>query len=39
MMKPLDLPPVLTGSTQNQLQQLREYLATLIMELNRRQNQ
>lgn len=36
-MKPLEMPPVLTGSTQQQLQQLREYLARLVLDLNRRE--
>lgn len=36
-MKPLEMPPVLTGSTQQQLQQLLEYLARLVLDLNRRE--
>ena len=39
-MKPYEMPPVLTGTTQQQLQQMRDYLARLVLELNRRsQNQ
>lgn len=36
-MKPYEMPPILTGTTQQQLQQLRDYLARLVLELNRRE--
>lgn len=36
-MKPYELPPVLAGSTQTQIQQLRDYLTRLVMEMNRRE--
>lgn len=36
-MKPYEMPPMLNGTAQQQLQQLREYLARLVLELNRRE--
>ena len=36
-MKPYEMSPILTGTTQQQLQQLRDYLARLVLELNRRE--
>ena len=36
-MKPYEMPPILQGTTQQQLQQLRDYLARLVLELNRRE--
>lgn len=33
-MRPYELPPMLTGTAEQQLQQLREYLMRLIMQLN-----
>ena len=33
-MRPYEMPPVLSGSAEQQLQQLRQYLQRLIMQLN-----
>lgn len=33
-----ELPPVLTGDAEQQLQQLREYLIRLVMSLNEEEN-
>lgn len=37
-MKPYELPPILTGSTEQQLQMLREYLLRLVLQLNEEGN-
>lgn len=37
-MRPYELPPILNGSPEQQLQQLREYLMRLIMQLNEEAN-
>ena len=37
-MKPYELPPMLNGTAEQQLQQLREYLMRLIMQLNEEEN-
>lgn len=37
-MRPYELPPILTGSAEHQLQQLREYLMRLILQLNEEEN-
>lgn len=33
-----DLPPILTGDTEHQIQQLRDYLIRLVMQLNEEEN-
>lgn len=37
-MKPYELPPMLNGTPEQQLQQLRDYLLRLIMQLNEEEN-
>jgi hypothetical protein len=37
-MRPYELPPMLNGTAEQQLQQLREYLMRLIMQLNEEEN-
>lgn len=37
-MKPYELPPMLHGTAEQQLQQLREYLMRLILQLNEEEN-
>lgn len=37
-MRPYELPPVLTGTSEQQLQQLREYLLRLVLQLNEEGN-
>ena len=37
-MRPYELPPMLNGTVEQQLQQLREYLMRLIMQLNEEEN-
>ena len=37
-MRPYELPPMLNGTAEQQLQQLREYLMPLIMQLNEEEN-
>lgn len=37
-MRPYELPPMLSGTPEQQLQQLREYLMRLIMQLNEEEN-
>jgi hypothetical protein len=37
-MRPYELPPMLNGTAEQQLQQLREYLMLLIMQLNEEEN-
>lgn len=37
-MKPYELPPMLQGTAEQQLQQLREYLMRLILQLNEEEN-
>lgn len=37
-MRPYELPPVLTGTSEQQLQQLREYLLRLVFQLNEEGN-
>lgn len=37
-MRPYELPPILQGSAEQQLQQLREYLLRLVLTLNEEEN-
>ena len=37
-MRPFELPPILSGTAEQQLQQLREYLMRLILQLNEEEN-
>lgn len=37
-MKPYELPPMLNGTAEQQLQQLREYLMRLILQMNEEAN-
>lgn len=37
-MRPYELPPILSGSAEQQVQQLREYLMRLILQLNEEGN-
>lgn len=37
-MRQIDLPPILTGDEQNQIQQLRDYLVRLVTVLNQEEN-
>lgn len=37
-MKQIDLPPILTGDEQHQIQQLRDYLIRLVILLNEEEN-
>lgn len=34
----IELPPILTGDEQNQIQQLRDYLVRLALQLNEEEN-
>ena len=38
MKRPYELPPMLTGTPEQQLQQLREYLQRLILQMNEEDN-
>lgn len=37
-MKPYELPPMLSGTAEEQIDQLREYIMRLIMQLNEEEN-
>lgn len=37
-MRPYELPPILSGTAEQQLQQLREYLMRLILQINEEGN-
>lgn len=34
----IDLPPILTGDAEHQIQQLRDYLIRLVQQLNEEEN-
>lgn len=37
-MRMIDLPPILTGDEEHQIQQLRDYLIRLVQQLNEEEN-
>ena len=37
-MRTIDLPPILTGDEEHQIQQLRDYLIRLVQQLNEEEN-
>ena len=38
MKRPVELPPILTGDTEQQIRQLRDYLIRLAQQLNEEEN-
>ena len=38
MTRPVELPPILTGDTEQQIRQLRDYLIRLAQRLNEEEN-
>ena len=38
MKRPVELPPILTGDEEHQIQQLRDYLIRLAQQLNEEEN-
>ena len=37
-MRDIELPPILTGDEQHQIQQLRDYLIRIVQQLNEEEN-